>query len=709
MEEAGFDMQQVERTYESCLEQESVDEGSCGAQIGRRILQRMDGSENTAVNTGATAAMIIPLTIVTNGETGMLEVLGQTGRRRSLQQGAEVMHEFRCECGSTTDVSSCLPECSEDVHGYEMLLTIDESDLRLSCKLHKGLFSWAGAVSEGSYFGDDHELFLSVVKSGAGGVYMIRLQSSPNVQQAIVVGRSQDVHVSSSATLSVAPKWGPGQLTVGGSLALSTVWLEGALHVQAGGSITAKTTNFYGAVVITVAGTAARFEGCNFVQQDGDRLSIRVREGGQLFLSDLHFPVKTLARTVNEIFGDSTDVRLSHVTLTTWHNQHHSLLPCVDDILGELPRKLGTADCAAAVAKAEADTTYSGPACSFEVVNWITPGVQSWTYNQEQLGILCPSTCNMCGDALPGVSSHAESLSTGKPATLSHEATWGAAPASNAVNGIRAYCGSRTGGSYLTAETEETQEPAWWQVDLGSEYPVGYVDVYSRTGCCQDRLVGALVVVSETSHFTESGHTCGTLSEAGGHPETMFCGVAGRYVSLYMPYDGQNHIVQVCEVDVFSTDSLTVQTGTITFDGGRRVLDPPSLLDTGKSNFTVQSGPCATFAGVNGVSSCVGRQNGYGPDENCTIVVGGTGGVLSSDPSSFICTESGSDEIHFPQQISISGCEDPSGMMLGPGDIVRWTSDYGWAGAELCEQPRGLGLPALTGVDSLGGGWAICF
>eukprot|EP01051_Picozoa_sp_SAG22_P038126 SAG22_NODE_19390_length_275_cov_0.875000_1_plen_65_part_01 len=55
---------------------------------------------------------------------------------------------------------------------YELLLTIDQSDLRLSCKLHAGLYSWVGAVSEGSFFGDDDELFVSTLVSGAAGRYI---------------------------------------------------------------------------------------------------------------------------------------------------------------------------------------------------------------------------------------------------------------------------------------------------------------------------------------------------------------------------------------------------------------------------------------------------------------------------------------------------------------------------------------------------------
>lgn len=169
LEEAGMDMSQVERLYESCLEQESVDEGTCGAQIGRRF-QRVGSAADTVTTSGATMAMIIPLTIVTNTQTGMLEVLGQTGRR--LQQGgAHSVQEFRYECGSGADISACIPVCDESIHGFELLLTIDQSDLRVSCKLHAGLYSWAGAVSEGSYFGDDDDLFISTLVTGAMGRY----------------------------------------------------------------------------------------------------------------------------------------------------------------------------------------------------------------------------------------------------------------------------------------------------------------------------------------------------------------------------------------------------------------------------------------------------------------------------------------------------------------------------------------------------------
>ena len=73
-------------------------------------------------------------------------------------------------------------------------------------KLHKGLYSWAGAVSEGSYFGDDHDLFLSILIAGAEGSYALNLATSVTVPTTagLVVGQSASVHGSAAA---MRPVW----------------------------------------------------------------------------------------------------------------------------------------------------------------------------------------------------------------------------------------------------------------------------------------------------------------------------------------------------------------------------------------------------------------------------------------------------------------------------------------------------------------------
>ena len=223
MVKAGFDMVEVERLNEACLSATAVDQGSCGEQLGRRILQRTNDAAGTA---GATAAMIIPLTITRDARTGMLTALSQTGRRRQLQGGAETVQEYRCDCGVV--IAACLPACDERLHGYELLATIDETDIRMSCKLNRGMFSWAGAVSEGSYFGEDYELFLNVLISGAAGHFLLQLLENPGVTTDTLVQRNQVVKIDGGRRSATAHAWGTGGFSVqqGGSLSLSYLQLD---------------------------------------------------------------------------------------------------------------------------------------------------------------------------------------------------------------------------------------------------------------------------------------------------------------------------------------------------------------------------------------------------------------------------------------------------------------------------------------------------
>ena len=39
-----------------------------------------------------------------------------------------------------------MPACDENVHGFLMLLNIEGDDSKLSCELHRGLYSWVGAA-----------------------------------------------------------------------------------------------------------------------------------------------------------------------------------------------------------------------------------------------------------------------------------------------------------------------------------------------------------------------------------------------------------------------------------------------------------------------------------------------------------------------------------------------------------------------------------
>jgi hypothetical protein len=101
--------------------------------------------------------------------------------------------------------------------------------------------------------------------------------------------------------------------------------------------------------------------------------------------------------------------------------------------------------------------------------------------------------------------------------------------------------------------------PQWWQVDLGtSQQEVRAIQLVNRADCCQDRLVGARVIVSSTSDYTarEGRTNCGSVtqaeSEAGAESviiKTCDPGTAGRYVTVAAVPDT---FLALCEVAVFA-------------------------------------------------------------------------------------------------------------------------------------------------------------
>eukprot|EP01046_Picozoa_sp_COSAG06_P080906 COSAG06_NODE_28130_length_580_cov_0.798337_1_plen_192_part_11 len=59
----------------------------------------------------------------------------------------------------------------------------------------------------------------------------------------------------------------------------------------------------------------------------------------------------------------------------------------------------------------------------------------------------------------------------------------------------------------------------WWQVDLGSSHEVQAVNIYHRTDCCQQRLLGATVYVSTTADYTRTGRACGPVDDHKADPD----------------------------------------------------------------------------------------------------------------------------------------------------------------------------------------------
>ena len=81
--------------------------------------------------------------------------LGKNGRQFEptvelceVAGGTEVSiaQQLGVECTDGTSTADCVPECSEELHGFLLLLNIAGDDSKLSCELHHGFYSWVGAA-----------------------------------------------------------------------------------------------------------------------------------------------------------------------------------------------------------------------------------------------------------------------------------------------------------------------------------------------------------------------------------------------------------------------------------------------------------------------------------------------------------------------------------------------------------------------------------
>ena len=143
-------------------------------------------------------------------------------------------------------------------------------------------------------------------------------------------------------------------------------------------------------------------------------------------------------------------------------------------------------------------------------------------------------------------------------------------------------------------------------------------------------------------------------------------------------------------------------TGSAMADGAK----PRGLFDM-LPTFEVTSGPCT----VSEAGRCVGRPEGYGPSEHCTITVGVASGVLA--PCRVFDTESNFDYVTLPGDAEHGGSDCPAGVALAPGGAIVWTSEGGSQGSVTSYGDNGCAAKGTCGLpfsrDGLGGGWELCF
>jgi hypothetical protein len=141
-------------------------------------------------------------------------------------------------------------------------------------------------------------------------------------------------------------------------------------------------------------------------------------------------------------------------------------------------------------------------------------------------------------------------------------------PATRAVDGNRH--GNHADGSV----THPGADPnAWLEVDLGDTMPIGTVQLWGRTDCCQDRLTDYWVLISEspfpdTATVAEMRARHGVHSFPGMKPSPSFSiptkDVVGRYIRVQLggTTNSSGDYLSIAELEVFSPADTIVPSET---------------------------------------------------------------------------------------------------------------------------------------------------
>ncbi len=117
----------------------------------------------------------------------------------------------------------------------------------------------------------------------------------------------------------------------------------------------------------------------------------------------------------------------------------------------------------------------------------------------------------------------------------------------------RAVDGNTSGNSFTHTDFEQ----GWWRVDLLDEYDISRINVFNRTTCCSERLVGARVYVGNIGSSNPNDYTLvGSLNT---NAEINFTNlnVSGRFVLI----DRNNtNWLSLAEVQVFGTIAPVLNT-----------------------------------------------------------------------------------------------------------------------------------------------------
>ena len=70
------------------------------------------------------------------------------------------------------------------------------------------------------------------------------------------------------------------------------------------------------------------------------------------------------------------------------------------------------------------------------------------------------------------------------------------------------------------------------------------------------------------------------------------------------------------------------------------------------------------------------------------------------------------DAVTLPGRLAHRGSDCPEGVVLAPGDVIDWASDYLYQGS-VGDRDNGCAAKGTCGLpysrNGLGGGWELCF
>ncbi|XP_075067563.1 fucolectin-1-like [Mixophyes fleayi] len=88
----------------------------------------------------------------------------------------------------------------------------------------------------------------------------------------------------------------------------------------------------------------------------------------------------------------------------------------------------------------------------------------------------------------------------------------------------------------------------WYNMDMKESIPVGAIVITNRGDCCQQRLLGAEILVGDSPN--RDNPVCDTITDVSDLTNVICCnGMVGRYVTVRVP-DRNEHLT-ICEFQVF--------------------------------------------------------------------------------------------------------------------------------------------------------------